>query len=107
MSVQAFSSANAAPNKASTRKVLEKGLANRRAATDLINQMGSHYVAALIVATNVSQTIDFAQLAAADKVVVVPAAAGNSHFVTVATAGTLGEAAVVGSLYIVLRANSI
>lgn len=60
--------------------------------------------AALIVATNVSQTIDFAALAVGDKVVVIPAAAGNSHFVTVATAGTLGEAAVVGSLYVALRA---
>jgi hypothetical protein len=59
---------------------------------------------ALIVATNVSQTVDFAALAVGDKVVVIPASAGNSHFVTVATAGTLGEAAVVGSLYVVLRA---
>ena len=107
MSVQAFSNSNSAPNKASTRKVLEKGLANRRAATDLINQMGSHYCAALIVATATSQTTDFGALAVGDRVVVIPAAAGNSHFVTVTTAGTLGEAAVVGSLYIALRANSI
>lgn len=64
----------------------------------------SHTVAAVIVATNVSQTIDFASLKVADKVLVIAAAAGNAHFVTVATAATLGEAAVVGSLYVVLRA---
>lgn len=61
-------------------------------------------VPAVITATNVSQTIDFGALVVGDKVVVIPAAAGNSHFVTVATIGTLGEAAVVGSLYVVLRA---
>jgi hypothetical protein len=59
--------------------------------------------AAVIVATNTSQTVDFASLAVGDQVAVIPAAAGNSHFVTVATAGTLGEAAVVGSLYVALR----
>jgi len=64
----------------------------------------THFMAGAIVATNVSQTVDFASLAVGDKVVVIPAAAGNSHFVTVATAGTLGEAAVVGSLYLVFRA---
>lgn len=79
---------------------------------DLINKgeaagLASHIVANVIVATNVSQTIDFASLAVGDKVVVIPAAAGNSNFVTVAVAGTLGQAAVVGSLYIVLRAINL
>ena len=108
MSVRALNSSNSAPNKASTRAVLEKGLANRRAATDLVNQMGSHYIAAMIVATNVSQTIDFAALAVGDLVVMIPATAGNADFIgPIATAGTLGQAAVVGNLYQVYRANTI
>ena len=57
-----------------------------------------------IVATSTSTTTNFATLAVGDLVAVIPAVAGNSHFVTVATAGTLPEAAVVGSLYIALRA---
>lgn len=66
----------------------------------------SHLIAAVIVATNVSQTVDFGALEVGDKVLHIPAVAGNSDFVTVATAGTLGVAAVVGDLYVVLRAFS-
>jgi hypothetical protein len=58
----------------------------------------------VIVATNVSATIDFASLAVGDRILILPAAAGNSQFVTCAVAGTLPQAAVVGSLYVVLRA---
>ena len=54
------------------------------------------------VALTLASAIIF--LRVGDQVVVVPASAVNSHFVTVATAGTLPEAAVVGSLYVVLRA---
>lgn len=61
-------------------------------------------IANLIVATNVSTTIDFASLKVADKVLILPAVAGNAQFVTVAVAGTLPQAAVVGSLYVVVRA---
>jgi hypothetical protein len=60
-------------------------------------------VVAAIVATNVSQTIDFASLAVGDKVMMIPATAGNADFITIATAGNLGQAAVVGNLYVVLR----
>lgn len=71
--------------------------------------LASHVIAGLIVATNVSQTVDFASLMVGDKVLAVATAAGAganpAHFVTVATAGTLGEAAIVGSLYVVLRAK--
>jgi hypothetical protein len=67
--------------------------------------LSSHAVVGVIVATNVSQTVDFGVLAVGDVVVYVPAAAGTTHFVTVATAGTLGEAAVVGGLYIALRST--
>lgn len=68
--------------------------------------LSSHQVVLCKVATNVSQTVDFGALAVGDLVAIIPAAAGNSHFVTVATAGTLGEAAVVGSLYIAFRARA-
>lgn len=61
-------------------------------------------IPALIVATSTSTTTDFAALKVGDKVVHIPATAGSADFTTVATAGTLAEAAVVGDLYIVLRA---
>jgi hypothetical protein len=61
-------------------------------------------IRSLIVATNVSTTIDFGVLAVSDKILILPAAAGNAQFVTCAVAGTLPQAAVVGSLYVVLRA---
>jgi hypothetical protein len=67
------------------------------------SDLSSHAIVGVIVATNVSQTVDFAVLAVGDRVVYIPAAAGNAHFVTVGTAGTLGEAAVVGGLYVALR----
>ena len=60
--------------------------------------------AANIVATSVSPTTNFAALAVGDKVLHIPATAGNAAFYTVATAGTLPVAAVVGDLYQVLRA---
>ena len=60
-------------------------------------------VAGAIVATNVSQTVDFGTVLVGDKVAMIPATAGSADFITIATAGTLGQAAVVGNLYIVLR----
>jgi hypothetical protein len=86
---------------ASTTLALGNSLAD---ALSFLGQ-SSHSIANVIVATNVSQTINFGSLLVGDRVVVIPAVAGNSNFVTVATAGTLGQAAVVGSLYIVLRAK--
>jgi hypothetical protein len=67
--------------------------------------LSTHVVTMVKIATNVSQTVDFAALAVGDIVVIIPAALGTSMFRTVATAGTLGQAAVVGSLYIALRAR--
>jgi len=83
-----------------------------RELVDAVNQgqalasLCSHGAAAAIVATNVSQTVDFGALQVGDQVLIFPAVAGTSQFLTVATAGTLGQAAVVGDLYLVLRANS-
>lgn len=108
MSIVSLNNSNAAPNKASTRKVLEKGLANKRAATDIINQMGSHYIGAMIVATAVSQTTDFGALQVGDLVIMIPATAGSADFIgPIATAGDLGQAAVVGNLYMVFRPVTI
>lgn len=64
----------------------------------------SWMAAKLIVATSTSTTTDFGAIAVGDKVLILPAAAGNSRFVTVAADGTLPVAAVVGSLYVVMRA---
>lgn len=63
-------------------------------------------IAAAIVATSVSQTVDFGALKVGDQVLMVPATAGNADLITVAVAGDLGQAAVVGNIYLVLRAFS-
>lgn len=63
-------------------------------------------IAAAIVATNVSATTNFGALAVGDLVLILPAVAGDAQFVTVATAGTLPQAAVVGDLYVALRVPS-
>lgn len=63
-------------------------------------------VAAAIVATATSTTTDFGALKVGDLVVAIPAVAGNAYFETVATAGTKPSAAVIGDLYVVLRAFS-
>jgi len=63
-------------------------------------------IAAVIVATSVSTTTDFGALKAGDKLVHIPAVAGNADFESVVTAGTKPSAAVVGDLYIALRAWS-
>jgi hypothetical protein len=80
-------------------------LADKAAGDDLvahIDAFGAAVVSA-IVATNVSTTVDFGALKIGDKVVQIPATAGNAHFLPIVTAGTLPEAAVVGDLYVVLR----
>lgn len=64
----------------------------------------THYLAGAIVATSTSQTTDFAVLLTTDKVIMVPATAGNADFITPSAAGDLGQAAVVGNLYLVIRA---
>lgn len=96
-----------------TIKKLITALADKTAAQEmataentgiLLAAASGYTVKTLIVATNVSTTIDFASLAVGDKVLILPAVAGNSMFVSCATAGTLPQAAVVGSLYVVLRA---
>jgi len=75
-------------------------------AVNTLNDRVSSYplvVAGAIVATDVSRTVDFGSLLVGDKVAMIPATAGNADFITIATAGDLGQAAVVGNMYIVLR----
>lgn len=58
----------------------------------------------LIIATNVSQTIDFGGLKVGDYVMMVPAVAGSADLIgPIAVAGDLGQAAVVGNAYQVWR----
>lgn len=95
------------PNRATAAKVIAGALANNRVAQALITALGQQRIAALIIATNVSQTVDFAALAVGDYVVHIPATPGNAGFTHVATAGTLGAAAVVGDMYIALRLQNL
>lgn len=61
-----------------------------------------------VIATNVSQTVDFGGLAVGDYVLMIPATAGSADLIgPIATAGTLGQAAVVGNIYMVLRASLV
>jgi hypothetical protein len=70
-------------------------------------------VVATIVATSTSTTTDFASLQVGDQVVGIPVPAGTpanttgTYFGTVAAAGTLPFAAVVGNIYLVLRAKQV
>ena len=61
-----------------------------------------------IIATGSSTTTDFGALEVGDLVIQIGDAAGadDTHFMTVATAGTLPETAVSGDLYIVLRPSA-
>lgn len=74
---------------------------------DAIATQSLKTLALAIVATNVSQTIDFAALQVGDSVLSTPAGAGGAvNGYTVATVGTLPAAAVVGSTYLVFRATA-
>jgi len=56
----------------------------------------------VIIATSTSQTTDFGSLKVGDIVVIILPSAGNASYKSIATAGDLGIAAVVGQLYIVI-----
>jgi hypothetical protein len=78
---------------------------------DDISELYSKRIAGTIIATSTSTTTNFSSLMVGDIIVVVPVAAGTpanttgTYFLTCATVGTLPAAAVVGSLYIVIRSN--
>lgn len=77
---------------------------------DAINQgaalagQSAKSIPAAIIATSVSTTVDFGALKVGDLLIHIPAAAGNSAFESIVTAGTKPSAAIVGDLYVVLRA---
>jgi hypothetical protein len=92
-------------------KFLASALTSQKHANDLVDAVnaaeaavGTHLVAGLIVATNVSTTLDFGALKVGDKVLQIAATPGNPGMSTVVTAGTLAQAAVVGDSYVVFRA---
>lgn len=97
------------PGNMSDAGIVRAGMFNR--VVDDITDLFSFRIANVITATSTSTTTDFSSLVVGDKIVVVPVAAGTpanttgTYFLTCATAGTLPAAAVVGSLYIVIRAN--
>lgn len=86
-----------------SKRILEVALANRTAKNELVSSLGSHAVAAVVVATSTSQTTDFAALKVGDIVVRIKAGAGGALFDTVLVDGTHPSAAVVGDLYVALR----
>jgi hypothetical protein len=69
--------------------------------------ISSHFLVGAVVATHISKTTDFAQVAVGDLVIHVGATAGNADFGTAITAANIPQAsAVVGDLYVILRARS-
>jgi len=83
-------------------KVVETAISGSSASA-----ISSSFLVSALVATNVSVTVDFAQVAVGDIVAHIPATAGNAEFAVAVTAGTLPlVAAVVGDLYMILRARS-
>ena len=66
--------------------------------------LGTHIVAKVIVATSTSQTTDFGSLRVGDHAIHFHVSAGTTKFRTVTAAGNLGYAAVIGDIYVILRA---
>jgi len=86
------------------KKILEVAFASKPAKDELISALGGLKIQKAIVATSVSTTVDFAELKVGDLIVAIPAVAGDSMFEVCVTAKTKPSAAVVGDLYLVLRA---
>lgn len=84
-------------------QTLAKELVDAIDVSSSINSQEGKAVVAAIVATATSQTTDFGALKVGDLVLMVPATAGNADLITIGTAGNLGQAAVVGNIYVVLR----
>ena len=86
-----------------TDQALGRELVDAINAADALKAQSAKLVVAAIVATSVSQTVDFGALLVGDQVLMIPATAGNADLITVAVAGDLGQAAVIGNIYVVLR----
>lgn len=96
-----------AQNRATAQKVMRSALANKRVADQVVAAISGAATPAMIIATNVSPTIDFGALQAGDILLHIGAIAGSSNFEVVAAAGTKPSAAVVGDLYVVMRAVNL
>ena len=96
-----------APNRAPAAKVIAGALANNRVAQALIAALGSYSVSGAIVATSTSTTVNFGSLLVNDYLVHIPASPGSAQFALVVTAGTSPFTAVIGDLYVVLRAVNL
>jgi len=108
MTKQSNSGGNlSAPNRAPAAKVIAGALANNRVAAALIAALGSHSVASAVVATAASATTDFSSAKVGDIMIHVPASPGNVQAGAVVTAGTSPFTAVIGDLYIDLRAVNL
>ncbi len=93
-------------------KRLQVATASKEAGNELadaVNKGEAHavqgpvVVAAAIQATATSQTTDFGALKVGDKVAMIAATPGNADYITISVAGDLGQAAVIGNLYLVFR----
>jgi hypothetical protein len=87
-----------------TDQALGRELVDAIDAHSALQAQSAKLVVAAIVATATSQTTDFGALKVGDQVLMIPATAGNADLITVGVAGDLGQAAVVGNIYVVLRA---
>lgn len=89
-----------------TKRILEVALANRVAKNEVVSAFGSHAVVMAALATSTSTTTDFGMLKVGDWLVRIKAGAtGGALFDVVVADGTAPAAAVVGDLYIALRAQ--
>ena len=86
-----------------TDQALGRELVDAINAADALKAQSAKLIAGAIVATSVSQTTDFGSLLVGDQVLMIPATAGNADLITISVAGDLGQAAVVGNIYVVLR----
>jgi hypothetical protein len=89
-----------------SKRVLEVALANRNAKNEVLAALGSHAVVMAAVATSTSTTTDFGAVKVGDWLIRIKAGAtGGALFDVVVADGTAPAAAVVGDLYVALRAQ--
>lgn len=87
-----------------TKRILEVALANRSAKNEMLEAVGSHAIVMCKEATDTSTTVDFGDLKEGDILIQIEAVAGTVLFDVVVADGTAPSAAVVGDLYIGIRA---
>lgn len=88
-----------------TKRIFEVALANKNAKNELLAALGSHTIVMAALATSTSTTVDFGALKVGDWLVRIKAGAtGGALFDVVVVDGTAPAAAVIGDLYIGIRA---